>query len=358
MEFRKATKQEYRDRLDILTPMLAERRHPARIIHSEEIPDLFYRHVCTMNRPAFIKRLGQCHSVPFTESLEYLLLDRFLSGKDLVEFAPVYEELMTEGWNDPVLGTLEETRDAYMTHLEQFQKGDDLRAIWLIEGVPPNTQRLIVGDGHHRLSIAHKIGLPIIAETCTAEAVIRGKSSHIGEIYQSIYLNEREIVKGVRQDAIQRLHRVRPEDIRGKRILDLGCNNGHPTLLTIEFGAREAVGVEKEEKLVDYALTINTLYGYSCDFVHHDLDTPFDGGKFDTLFCFSVYMWTHLLPLIQTIHNAGANVMYFEGHGQTASEIKDRRKYSGVLDLYKYVEFLGWNQVNRAFFRCEELKSG
>jgi tRNA A-37 threonylcarbamoyl transferase component Bud32/2-polyprenyl-3-methyl-5-hydroxy-6-metoxy-1,4-benzoquinol methylase len=89
-------------------------------------------------------------------------------------------------------------------------------------------------------------------------------------------------------------------DLRGKRILDLGVNNGFNSIQMVRYGAREVIGIEIERKNIDqgyfikeaFELIDNTHYNFS--YHHADMkDIITMGlGKFDlvTAFCSIYYL--------------------------------------------------------------------
>ena len=75
----------------------------------------------------------------------------------------------------------------------------------------------------------------------------------------------------------------------GKRVLDLGANNGHNAMQLLREGAREVVGIELDEKFIEQAKTVRSGYEwadnrrYNFRLVHANMaDVPRLGlGKFD-----------------------------------------------------------------------------
>src|SRR5690606_7029287 len=78
--------------------------------------------------------------------------------------------------------------------------------------------------------------------------------------YQSIFLGGKEIIQGRRRDTYERMQRIRPEDLRQKRVIDLGCNFGMSSYIASELGAADVVGVDANPKIISAAVRLNALY--------------------------------------------------------------------------------------------------
>ena len=88
--------------------------------------------------------------------------------------------------------------------------------------------------------------------------------------------------------------------VSGKRVLDLGCNNGSLPLMMARAGAREVVGVEFTPAIADFArlnaqiLAWRDMYRYGIRIVTGDMRLPLtqQWGRFDviTAFCSLYYL--------------------------------------------------------------------
>jgi ubiquinone/menaquinone biosynthesis C-methylase UbiE len=80
-----------------------------------------------------------------------------------------------------------------------------------------------------------------------------------------------------------------PEDVRGRRVLDLGCGYGGKTMHYASLGATEVVGVEPDAAVVDQCRMIARAWGSPASFVTASAERlPFDAGSFDTVICWDV----------------------------------------------------------------------
>jgi SAM-dependent methyltransferase len=235
--------------------------------------------------------------------------------------------------------------------------------VQLLEGLS-NPARLIVEDGHHRLIIAHSMGIDVEATTIpatrglVAEWNTHKRNNDGMHLYQSVFVNRQSIVSGQRDDALARMDSVHPSDLKGKSVLVLGCNNGHDCFMAGERGATRILGVDFDKLLLNYALRVATCYGYPTDFIHHDLRNPLDVGRFDTVLCFSVYDSVGSALLMPTLLNAGG-VVYFEGHMLNKPILSDqeyRAHYQDILCHFGTVSLTYETACkSRRIYRLENL---
>lgn len=74
-------------------------------------------------------------------------------------------------------------------------------------------------------------------------------------------------------------------DVRGKRVLELGCGAAQWTICLARRGAR-AVGLDLSERQLDHAMRLMSETGVHAPLVHASAEsTPFIGGAFDVVFC-------------------------------------------------------------------------
>ncbi len=78
-------------------------------------------------------------------------------------------------------------------------------------------------------------------------------------------------------------------DVRGKRVLDLGCGiGGIDRLLVSQYGASKVVGIDVEDQLITRAAKDAELIGYSSEQIEYRLATPgrleFCDGSFEVVF--------------------------------------------------------------------------
>ena len=78
-------------------------------------------------------------------------------------------------------------------------------------------------------------------------------------------------------------------DVRGKKVLDLGCGiGGIDRLLVSQYGAGKVVGIDIEDQLITRAAKDAELVGYSTDQIEYRLVSPgqleFRDGSFEVVF--------------------------------------------------------------------------
>lgn len=236
-----------------------------------------------------------------------------------------------------------------------------------ITGVRSRAGQIFLTHGNHRVSIAKLLNLPFyikVTENTTqdlkefAAEMLRKKPNFFGGRdmpYQSVFLNGIEVLEGRRPDIADRFSKIQAEDIVGKNVLELGCNIGANLFLSLERGARRAVGVEKDMDTLLTAIRINQKVDQNIDFLFHDLNNRLSlSEEFDTVFCFSVAGYIEdQKQLARLINRTKCKVLYFEGH---INKTKDH--YPEIFSQFSKVEALGFNldkrgvtKRSRPFFR-------
>jgi len=178
-----------------------------------------------------------------------------------------------------------------------------------------------------------------------------------GVPYQSIFHRGEELVGGRRTDVYERFDKIRKSDLKGKRILDLGCNIGMNCYLATESGALAAMGIDLPE-LAAAATRLNAFFGMPCRFVAGDLNCEINEiGDHETVFVFALIGHLETTQgIIKTIKNANAKTVYIETH----CEIQSQGDLAEFLKspIFECVEFLGHSLDNlvrqnrtRSFYR-------
>jgi len=152
--------------------------------------------------------------------------------------------------------------------------------------------RKIIIDGNHRSSICLFLGIkPKIKEipvnkylNKTIKNKIRYGTNEKNIPYQSIYYKGKELIKGRRDDLIKRINHI---DVKGKEVVDIGCNYGTSCFLALERGAKKVIGYDIDYNLIKSATKINNLFGYKAEFEVKDF-SKIQEVKGDVAFCFSV----------------------------------------------------------------------
>ncbi len=176
--------------------------------------------------------------------------------------------------------------------------------------------------------------------------------------YQSLFDRERLVVKGRRRDTLQRVRKLLPDDIIGRRVLDLGSNIGAIAFAAADLGAKSVLGLELDPRMVTSALRLNSYFASDVDFCVYDLNEPYvPAEEVDTILCLSLVR--HLErpdSLGRTIRESGCKVVYFEGHAGTTIDSYPSllsRDHFGEIDLLAYNDraYPG-SGGDRPLFRC------
>jgi tRNA (mo5U34)-methyltransferase len=77
-----------------------------------------------------------------------------------------------------------------------------------------------------------------------------------------------------------------PTDFSGQRVLDVGCNAGHYSMVAKARGAREVIGVEFDPRFVRQARYVSHLLGLDIKFIPDDVhNVGPEFGTFDSIIC-------------------------------------------------------------------------
>jgi hypothetical protein len=226
-------------------------------------------------------------------------------------------------------------------------------------------------DGNHRSAFALALGLDVRAEVWPVDlaflrfAKIKGfyGTGSSGVPYQSIFLDEDEIITGRRRDIRERVGIIPKDVVRDQSILDVGSNIGMSAMAARSLGARACFGLETSSDMVDMASRLAMFSGMypTVRFRQFDIDQDrlSPDQCYDTAFVFSV--WRHLKRPDNLLRIAKDNVtkyVVFEGHPGT-----DRYEYRDFFDsgIFKTVSEIGTLSAsgtnpsrNRALWLCEK----
>ena len=105
--------------------------------------------------------------------------------------------------------------------------------------------------------------------------------------YQRIQLSNGMETPG-KIDSKQRLTFLNSQEIKGKSVIDIGCNSGFYCLWAKQQGARKVVGVDLDEMRINQGKTLAAVQGLDIDFQVRALDKATKLGRFDVVYCFAV----------------------------------------------------------------------
>ncbi|MGE0396543.1 MAG: class I SAM-dependent methyltransferase [Kofleriaceae bacterium] len=108
------------------------------------------------------------------------------------------------------------------------------------------------------------------------------------EWYQTIELSNGLVTRGS-VDSRARIGLLEKHlDVRGKRVIDIGCNSGAYCFWAKRQGAREVVGVDIFEKRIVQARTLAAHEGLDVSFETRGVTDLAELGTFDVVMCFAV----------------------------------------------------------------------
>lgn len=131
-------------------------------------------------------------------------------------------------------------------------------------------------------------------------------------------------------------------ELKGKKILELGCNLGLLSSYCIIHGAEKCIGVDCFQDILDAAsLFAKTLNIDSCSFIKTDLNNPTEykkfNNKFDLVIALSVMNWVKNKKVLQDFLSKQQCILY-EGHERVS-------KQKGLLDGTELLKSLGFNNI-------------
>ena len=128
-------------------------------------------------------------------------------------------------------------------------------------------------------------------------------------------------------------------DMTGKRVLDLGCGNGHYCRMAVEHGATQVVGVDVSKEMIGLANTIEKESPLGIQYVTGAVETLGAIGEFDVVVSGFLLNYADtndaLEQMCQTAHAnlaAGGRFFALVPHGQRLNDQPDNayEKY-GIL---------------------------
>lgn len=109
-------------------------------------------------------------------------------------------------------------------------------------------------------------------------------------------------------------------DVKGKRVLDLGCNLGYFADRALREGAASVLAVDRDAAIVEAAKKLHPALDGNC--IEMDLDKTLPDGEYDLVFCLSI--WQHMRagkrPLLEMLK--GVPVVYWEDANLTKPDME------------------------------------
>lgn len=84
---------------------------------------------------------------------------------------------------------------------------------------------------------------------------------------------------------------IKEIDVKGKRVLDVGCNEGYFSLMLKEFGAKEVIGIDADRirlKKANFVLNVLGCQGIRYEEIDIFSESLFQLGKFDFTLCMGI----------------------------------------------------------------------
>jgi SAM-dependent methyltransferase len=111
----------------------------------------------------------------------------------------------------------------------------------------------------------------------------------------------------------ERLKFISGEDIKGKSVIDIGCNAGYYCLWAKQQGAGRVAGVELDEMRIGQAKTLASIEGLDIEYHTIPLAEATTLGRFDIVYCFAVVTEiTDLLGSLTALANITGDKAYIE----------------------------------------------
>jgi SAM-dependent methyltransferase len=110
---------------------------------------------------------------------------------------------------------------------------------------------------------------------------------HGQDWYQTIELSDGVVTPG-KVDSRQRHRFLERIDVKGRRVLDVGCNSGAYSLWAKRHGAREVVGVDIDDKRLEQGRQLARHERLDVSFERRSVLEIGDLGRFDVVLCFAV----------------------------------------------------------------------
>jgi SAM-dependent methyltransferase len=346
----------------------------ARMIPRDDVADLLFAQQHYGTQDFFTDRHGQCHTIPMSQCPHYEFLKNHLNAPNGPHS---YRDYLNAEWDYKFPGENSESRresniqnfiKLYQSVSSRANQYGPARAF--LEPIRlcrrPDGRTLII-HGNHRAAVALRLGLDIparyesskrfLAKTAVKMVPKERFGDYKGQIpCQSLFLNDREIVRGRDRATADRLELIAPADIENRTVLELGCRIGSHCFLAAQRGAASVVGVDARPERISIAVRLNAYFSQPCYFVAADAGADHPKIKpADTVFCFDLLdSAADKHALAKTLIQIARRVLYIE----TAEKPDWPARFS--LDRYfRTIDNLGdiagphEKTGRRTLYRCE-----
>jgi len=159
-------------------------------------------------------------------------------------------------------------------------------------------------------------------------------------------------------NGLERVKRFYPQDIKGKTILDMGCNNGDLLFALKRKGAGPIRGVDLVESLIQEAsATAAKLHIKDSQFMVGDMETKglyLNLEPADTVFFMRILdtsQFENRTAVITNVARLAKEVLYYEGHCFETSHVPRLYQLMTWTDFTRF-EYLGKSKDGRPLIRC------
>jgi hypothetical protein len=260
-----------------------------------------------------------------TDTPHFVFAQALSTGAGIRSAEAFYRDYIRASWGGVEELLIDRRVDAFKSHFNAVASGSHMPRP-VVTRMLPDMPHFIL-DGNHRIAMHAVLGRSLRAELMTPALAIRifskapefygvGKG---GMPYQSVFLRGAEVVRGRRNDAIDRMDLIPKAVIQGQRVLDIACNIGMSSKLAYERGAIGCTGLELSKGMVNMATKFAMFDGVyphaSFTKFNIDEDSLPAHQTFETAFAFSIH--DHLKRpdrLADLVRQHVTKFVVFEGH--------------------------------------------
>lgn len=313
----------------------------------------------------FYKRIGRC-DVEVRDTPHYALACAFAngSGSDAQKAEAFYRQYLEASWGED-----NATTDRVDHKIKSFQNLFASIKEFGLNNKPVLTRLVDSGpayvvDGNHRVAIAAALGISFTAELWPIDLVFLKFNSmpefygsgNLDLPYQGLYIGKNECIAGRRNDLIERLMLIPSDVIEDQEILDVASNVGVSGLLAYSMGARNCLGIELSQQMVDVATRFAMFSGsypmVSYRTINLDKQALLPQQRFDTAFMFSIH--DHLKDPSVLLRLADKHVrkfVVFEGHPRGVAD-----NYTNFLQSGIFAKVSELGRLNTSRFKSDRSR--
>ncbi len=237
-----------------------------------------------------------------------------------------YRDYIAASWQTDDAEKISARIQAFRDHFDAFRNGKAAAEKPVLTQLGQSSDLFIV-DGNHRTAFSAALNRPLDAEKWPFDlAFLRFSyssrfygSGHKNIPYQSVYLQMQSVLRGRRDDAVERLKMLPPEVLQGASILDVASNFGMSSIIAKQLGAQNCYGIEYAPDIVNHANRFAMFNGVypNVKFRTFDIDSDHldQDFKATTAFMFSIHdHLKHPEKLIDIARDHVSKYVIFEGH--------------------------------------------